>query len=188
MRRALLLLGLLGCSAPSCSEAVVDRLADGRPANASRDAGLFRDAGAVADDATPDAVAPLAELVINEVAASGDPSDWFELCNRTDSPISLDGYTFTDDVLSRPGRAAFAAGLVVPARGYLQVFVSSDANGFGLGRDEELGIHTLDDVLVDAVDWADGDSPAGGSFARSPDCEGPFVIATTPTPAGANPS
>jgi hypothetical protein len=171
-----------------CSEASTDRFADGRPTSATLDAGLFRDTGGAGTSADAEEQEPLGPLVINEVAASGEPSDWFELCNRTDEPIALDGYSFTDDILARPGRAVFEPGLVVPARGYLQVFVSSERNGFGLGRDEELGLHTLDELLVDAVDWADGESPAGGSFARSPDCEGAFVTQATATPATANPS
>lgn len=184
-RRHLVLVAVVG--AVACSEASVDRRGDGRPTNAPVDAGLFRDTGGAGAPADVQDAEPLGDLVINEVAASGEPSDWFELCNRTDTPIGLDGYTFTDDILARPGRASFEPGLVVPARGYLQVFVSSDLNGFGLGRDEELGLHTLDEVLVDSVDWADGESPAGGAFARSPDCEGAFVPQPSTSPAAPNP-
>ena len=36
-------------------------------------------------------------LVINEVAAAGEPSDWFELYNSSDKVIDLSGVTYTDD-------------------------------------------------------------------------------------------
>ena len=39
-----------------------------------------------------------AGLVINEVAAKGDPLDWFELYNASDSHLALANFTLADDL------------------------------------------------------------------------------------------
>ena len=126
-------------------------------------------------------------LVINEVAAQGDPLDWFELYNTSDSPLSLDDFVVADD-LSDPGkRVPFPAGLVIPPGGYLQVQLDKDGwPGFALGRDEDLGIWTADGTLVAEVDWAEGGADEGTSYARQPDGTGDFETVDEPTPGAAN--
>ncbi len=126
-------------------------------------------------------------LVINEVAAQGNPLDWFELYNASDSPLSLDDFVVADDLADRDKRVAFPAGLIVPPGGYLQVQLDKDAwPGFALGRDEELGVWTADGALVDEVDWAEGDADEGTSYARRPDGTGDFETVDEPTPGAAN--
>ncbi len=129
---------------------------------------------------TPD----LTGLIINEVAAAGDP-DWFELYNSTDRAISLEEATFTDD-LSNPTRGLFAEGESVAAGGYVVIYLSDEWPGFKLGSDEELGIYDHERELVDSVDWDEGESPSGGSYARIPDGTGPFKRVQTATPGAAN--
>ena len=58
--------------------------------------------------------------------------------------------------------------------------------GFKLGGDEELGVWTLEGVLVDSVDWDEGDSGEGESYARVPDGTGKFQTVGDPTPGAAN--
>ncbi len=130
--------------------------------------------------------ASLAGLVINEVAATGDPEDWFELYNGTDAAIDLSDFTFTDAIADAPDKGAFAQGATIGAGQYLQIFISDEAVGFKIGGDEELGLFDGDGNLVDSVDWDEGDSPEGGSFARIPDGTGPFKTVATPTPGAAN--
>lgn len=89
-------------------------------------------------------------------------------------------------MLAQPDRGAFESGAVLPASGYLQVRVTSEAAGFGLGTDEELGVYDPAGQLVDSVDWLAGDAPAGSSFARQPDCAGAFGTSMNPTPAAPN--
>ncbi len=126
-------------------------------------------------------------LVINEVAAKGDPLDWFELYNTRDSDISLSGLVVADDLTNAAKRVAFPAGLVIAPGEYLQVEVDSDNwAGFGLGSDEELGIWTSEGVLVDSVDWDEGDAGEGESYARVPDGSGEFQTVGHPTPGAAN--
>ena len=58
--------------------------------------------------------------------------------------------------------------------------------GFKLGGDEELGIWPLDGTLVAMVDWDEGQSGAGESYARVPDITGDFQTVSSPTPGEPN--
>ena len=126
-------------------------------------------------------------LVINEVAAKGDPLDWFELHNPTTEPVPLDGLVFADDLLDAGKRVAFPAGTTIEPGAYLQFSLDKDGwPGFALGGDEELGIWLADGTHVDSVDWDEGQAPEGGSYARVPDATGDFQTVDNPTPGATN--
>ena len=126
-------------------------------------------------------------LVINEVAAKGDPLDWFELHNASRVPIALDGFEMADDLTDVGKRTPFPAGTVIQPGAYMQFSLDKDGwPGFALGSDEEVGLWLLDGTLVASVDWDDGQSGAGQSYARVPDVTGPFETVDTPTPGAAN--
>ena len=126
-------------------------------------------------------------LVINEVAAKGDPLDWVELHNASQVPIALDGFEMADDLTDAGKRVPFPAGTVIGPGEYLQFSLDKEAwPGFALGSDEELGIWLLDGTLVASVDWEDGQSGTGESYARVPDVTGSFETVDSPTPGAAN--
>lgn len=125
-------------------------------------------------------------VVINEVAAAGEPNDWFELHNDGGSDVDISGWTYTDSIVAEPTRATFAEGTVVPAGGFLVVEVTDEDQGFKLGGDEELGLFDADGNLVDSVDWEEGASPAGGSYARVPDGAGDFRTGMPDTRGASN--
>ncbi|MXY88759.1 MAG: hypothetical protein F4Y92_07865 [Dehalococcoidia bacterium] len=126
-------------------------------------------------------------LVINEVAAQGDPLDWFELHNSSGSHLALANFVMADDLLDAGKRVAFPANLVIPPGGYLRIELDKDGwPGFALGRDEELGIWTAGGVLVAEVDWEEGQADEGTSYARIPDGTGDFQTVHNPTPGEAN--
>ena len=126
-------------------------------------------------------------LVINEVAAKGDPLDWFELHNASRVPIALDGFEMADDLSDVGKRVPFPAGTVIQPGAYMQFSLDKEAwPGFALGSDEELGIWLLDGTLVASVDWAEGQSGADQSYARVPDVTGRFETVDSPTPGAAN--
>ena len=138
---------------------------------------------------TPDPKPETADigLVINEVAAKGDPFDWFELYNAFDSYLELANFVVSDDLEDVDKRVGFPAGLVIAPGAYLKVEVDPDNwAGFGLGSDEELGIWTAEGVLVDSVDWNEGDAGEAESYARTPDATGEFQTVGSPTPGAAN--
>ena len=126
-------------------------------------------------------------LVINEVAAKGDPLDWFELYNASGEKIALADFVVADDLKDVAKRIAFPAGLVIPQGGYLQIELDKDGwPGFALGGDEELGIWTAGGALVARVDWDEGQAGEGMSFARVPDATGEFQTVGNLTPGAAN--
>ena len=126
-------------------------------------------------------------LIINEVAAQGDPLDWFELYNASDGPIDLADFVMADDLTDESKRTPFPAGTVIEAGEFLQIELDKDGwPGFALGRDEELGIWTADGTLVAQIDWEKGQADEGTSWARVPDITGDFQTVNTPTPGAPN--
>ena len=127
-----------------------------------------------------------AALFINEVAAKGDPLDWFELYNGSDSDIALGNFVVADDLDDAGKRVAFPPGTTIAPGEYLHFELDKDGwPGFALGGDEELGVWTSEGVLVDSVDWDEGQSGEGESFARLPDGTGEFHT-VVPTPGDEN--
>ena len=126
-------------------------------------------------------------LVINELAAKGDPLDWFELHNPSPDPIALDGFELADSLTDAGKRVAFPAGTTIQPGAYMQFTLDKDGwPGFALGSDEELGIWRLDGTHVDSVDWDEGQSSDGQSYARVPDATGGLQTVDNPTPGAAN--
>ena len=126
-------------------------------------------------------------LVINEVAAKGDPLDWFELYNSSADPISLSGFVVADSLTDGGKRVAFPAGTIIGAGEYLQFLTDKDGwPGFALGSDEELGIWLVDGTPVAKVDWNEGQSGEGQSYARVPDATGEYRTVDIPTPGAPN--
>ena len=153
------------------------------------------DGGSTSPDA---ATGGVGVLFINEVmpsntGASADPfgefDDWVELYNASASDIDLGGYSLTDD-LAMPAKAPLAAGLVVPARGYLVIWCDGQVQGIDhvpLKLDaggEEIALFSPEGESVDSL--AFGMATTDVSFARVPDGTGEFVSCTTSTIAGAN--
>ena len=126
-------------------------------------------------------------LIINEVAARGEPRDWFELYNASGAPLALADFMLADDLTDRSRRFPFLPDLRIEPGAYLRVELDSDLwPGFALGRDEELGIWTWYGRPVAQVDWQEGDSGRGTSYARVPDLTGPFRTVSNPTPGAPN--
>ena len=125
-------------------------------------------------------------VVINEVAAQGDSLDWFELYNGSDTTVDLAALVMADDLTDRARRVRFRAG-VLEADSYRQIYLNKNGwPGFALGRGEELGVWTADGRLVDRIDWEEGESDPGTSYARIPDRTGDFLSVETPTPGAPN--
>ena len=143
--------------------------------------------GEASAEAGDDKAATDTRLVINEVAAQGDPLDWFELYNASDESIDLADFVMADDLTDESKRVSLPAGTVIEAGAFLQIELDKDGwPGFALGRDEELGIWTADGTLVASVDWEKGQADEGTSWARLPDITGDFQTVDTPTPGAPN--
>jgi hypothetical protein len=134
----------------------------------------FHPIDAPADAAPADAASALRILVVNEVAA-GEAPDWFELINVTSSDVALDQFVYVD-VAGDFSKARPLPAVTLPPGGYFTQDVDDTISGFKLGSDEELWIYRASDhALSDGVDWPEGASPAGSSYARAPDATGAFV-------------
>ena len=134
-------------------------------------AGVEPEAGGTVPGTTPEG-----RLVINEVAAKGDPSDWVELlylAPEGSEALDLSAYSLSDQ-----GDYALAAPLVgysIQPQERLIVEVSDETLGFKLGGDEAVYLWDPSGAMIDSVDWEEGESPEGGSLSRVPDGTGPFT-------------
>lgn len=127
----------------------------------------------VGDSATVDAAPPLDTLRVNEVVASGAP-DWIEVVNASSDALELSDYCYIDKLGDVAACKPFPAMVLSPGARFVQD-IDDTTSGFKLAADEEVWIYRLaDHRLSDGVDWADGDSPAGQSYARIPDTTGAF--------------
>jgi hypothetical protein len=174
------------------------------------DAGGGTDAGAF--DANFDAGEPPepGELVVNEIAASGD--DWIELYNAGATPIALDGIRVADrdddTMMARIERAvAIPAGVSIPAGGYFFVLADQDMpsttietacleaeitacihTDWGISAADGDTIHLVapDDSILHVSDYpGEPEVIAGQSWARIPDGSADFAAAS-PSPNTAN--
>lgn len=128
-----------------------------------------------------------ASVFINEVAAKGAPLDWFELYNVLYYPVELSNFLVADDLTDTDKRVAFPPGTEIGAREFLRFELDKDGwPGFALSSDEELGVWMPDGALADMVDWDEGQSGEGQSYARIPDGTGEFQTVSNPTPGAAN--
>lgn len=125
-------------------------------------------------------------LVINEVAAAGDPSDWVELYNSSENAIDLSGLFLSDDPGDTQKSAFPSSATTIAPKTYLVIDINDDTVGFKIGGDEQLGIYDASGKEIALVDWNEGDSPAGKSYGRMPDTTGAFKTLNTPTPGAAN--
>jgi len=147
--------------------------------NTGVDASPLVDAAPVvdADDRCP--------LAVNEIAASGDPEDWFELVNVSAGPIDLADYRFIDEA-DDPNAAVLFDGGVLAAGARIVQEVSDADQGFQLGADDALWLYRVGATEpCDGVDWSAGDAPSGGSYSRVPDGTGGFTT-TQPATRGAH--
>lgn len=139
------------------------------------DAPLAVDAAAATIDAGPTRL-----LVLNEVAAGEDP-DWFEIVNATTGDLELSDFVYVDAKGMLDKAVAFPKMTLAAGAFYAQ-----DVSGtFKLGSDEELWLYKSGE-LSDGVDWAEGDSPKGGSYARDPDVFGAWKTTTKQTKGAPN--
>ena len=139
----------------------------------------------VAADASVDVAISTASIVINELAAAGEPADWIELYNAGTVSQELGGWTLTD---SDPTHThVFAGGQSLGAGAYL-VLLREEAGGFlfGLGPMDSVNLYDADGALVDHVGWEEGASPSGASLGRIPNGTGSFETLVEPTPATEN--
>ncbi|MGB0591190.1 MAG: CotH kinase family protein [Myxococcota bacterium] len=162
-------------------------LVDGATVSGNLRATIYGFGGYVSGSGSKGVVTADNGLVLNEVAAKGEPLDWIELHNTSAVAIDLSTFVVADNLTLETERVAFPEGTVVAPGGYLVVEFDKDGwPGFALGADEEVGIWTADGVLIDSANWSTGFSGDNATYARIPDATGPFVPGSSPTPGTSN--
>ena len=132
-------------------------------------------------DATVDAADGRCPLAVNEVAAAGDPSDWFELVNVSAGPVDLSRFVFIDELDDPSQGAALPATVLAPGGRHVQE-VTDATSGFALGSSDSLWLYRVGTTVhCDGTSWRNGDSPSGGSWSRIPDGTGAFEVTTPDT-------
>lgn len=141
-----------------------------------------------------------AEPVINEVMASnrttladpqGEFDDWVEIYNPDGTDLSLDGYFVSDDS-GDPTKWQLNDGLVVPAGGYLLLWLDDDVEDgidhlpFQLAAEGEEFLLTAPDGLTVLDQVSLPGQHADISYGRSGDHGGQFRYLINPTPGGVN--
>jgi hypothetical protein len=135
--------------------------------------------------------ADMSGLVINEIVAK-DPkggADWIELYNAGNESVLLSDYYIMDDNGYRE-KASLPGKTLAPGE-FIVILAADDGpeDGsyhvpFKLGADDILTLHK-GNLIIDTLDWDDGDAPEGSSYGRFPDGEGDEMT-LTPTPGGEN--
>jgi hypothetical protein len=141
------------------------------------------------------------QLLINELMAAnaltmkdetGAASPWIEILNPTEVDVPLRGYGVTDD-LAVPGKGVIGDGAVVPARGYLIVWVDGNPeagpthvaaylNKVG----GNVGLARPDGSYIDQLTY--GAQETDLSAAREPDGAPTWAIEWHVSPGAANPA
>lgn len=132
----------------------------------------------------------ISELMVKNDAtlldSDGEFSDWFELVNTSDSPVSLAGWRVSDGE-DKPGWSF--PDVTIDAGGYLLVFASSKEStgtelhaSFSLSEDETLYLYAPENYLADSA--PNVSTMADHSSVRRAD--GSFEDCTWPTPGYSN--
>ena len=175
----------------SSDEADTDEVGDGggQDVGGIEDGGGDPDAGGTDDtgasqDADPNPVT-VGVVLINEIVAAGDP-DWFEIYNPGSQTFDLSQLTFVDGVEFDESVPLPLEDMMLPAGGFVRVDVSDENVGFKLGGDEDVSLFGPDGLVVDYVDWQEGDSPSDQSYGRLPDGGETLQTLSTQTPGESN--
>ena len=140
------------------------------------------------------------QLVINEVMAAnaltindetGAARPWIEILNPTDTDVPLRGYGVTDD-FAAPVKGVIGDGAVVPARGYLVVWLDGNPEAgpthvaaYLSKAGGSVGLARPDGSFIDQLGY--GAQETDLSAAREPDGAATWAIEWHVSPGAANP-
>lgn len=130
-------------------------------------------------------------LVINEIVAKNtdDAADWIELYNAGNESVLLSDYSIMDDNGFREKASLPNTALAPDEFIVIQAVDEAPEDGsyyvpFKLGADDILTLYK-GNLIIDTLDWEDGDAPEDSSFGRFPD-GGLDTMTLTPTPGHEN--
>ena len=138
------------------------------------------------------------KLFLNEIQAGGSKTpdvatdaDWIEIYNATDKEVELANCKVGGINNGIAGSHMLPAGTKIAAKGFLVVYYNHANLGVpvfdaGIKSDGSMALWDAKDMLIDSIDWNEGDSPAGSTYDRVPDGAATWKIATPPTPGAPN--
>jgi gliding motility-associated-like protein len=128
----------------------------------------------------------------------GNCEDWVELYNTTGAPVDLSGHYLTDRITNL-NKWSFPAGSIIPANGFLRVWLSARVNvpfnlanlhaNFRVGQtqpNEIIALVAPDGSTILDIDMIDVTSQVGHTRGRFPDGADNWVIFTQPTIGASN--
>lgn len=134
------------------------------------------------------------DVVINEIMSkntltaadpNGNYDDWMELYNTTSGNISLANLYASDDV-TNPLQWLFPSNAVIPANGYLIVWLDGDTTQPGIhasfklsSAGEQLILSYASGLVIDSTSF--GAMLDDESYQRCPNGSGPFTVSASPT-------
>ena len=152
---------------------------------------LFEQSNTDADLVISEWMASNRDTIENPKTASYD--DWFELWNRGDTYVDLEGFSVGDE-LGGAGRYVFPAGVGIPAGGFLLVWASGEPDdlvndieqginvGFRLSRSgERILLFDPEERIVDRVDFGEQTTNVSEGLMGEA-----IQILQTPSPGSAN--
>ena len=137
-------------------------------------------------------------LWVNEIHAGGsktptvaEDADWIELYNTGKTEVDLSNCKLGGLTNGLAGANPVPVGTKIAAGAFVPVFYNHMNLGTpvidaGIKSDGSMGLWDANGLLVDSVDWNEGDSPAGSSFDRVPDGGPVWKTITPPTPGQPN--
>ncbi len=144
---------------------------------------------------------PISNISINEISASGTDfedenggkSDWIELYNDNNFPVSLAGLYLSDKATDLT-KWQIGSATPIPAKGFLTIFADGEPNLGGFHADFKIGgggetislvqAQGNDLVILDQVD--SGEIPFKASAGRSTEGASDWVLFATQTPNAPN--
>lgn len=131
-------------------------------------------------------VNPADVVRINEVESSGgDPADWVELTNTSDTTVDVGGLVIKDN--DDTHAFVIPTGTTIPGKGFAVFVVDAAELGsakFGLGEKDSARLFAADGTtVIDSYTWT---AHASTTYGRCPDGSGAFVTTAASTKGAAN--
>jgi len=140
-------------------------------------------------------VAPPPPIILNEICGQQTPDDdWVEIFNNSDAEYDVSGMKLIKDGSTGTPLYTFPAGTKIAAKGYKVISTLPAGSGLMAGisntKDVKIELTTPSGSVISffqkTATTLVGGHPADGSYARSPNATGDWVVKTAFTKGAAN--
>jgi hypothetical protein len=140
-------------------------------------------------------VAPPPPIILNEICGLQTPDDdWVEIFNNSDAEYDVSGMKLIKDGSTGTALYTFPAGSKIAAKGYKVITTLPAGSGLLAGisntKDVKIELTTATGAVISSFQKTAttfvGGHPADGSYSRSPNATGDWVVKTAHTKGAAN--